>query len=305
MNFLRSVSKLQSYKTHLALLLSLLTAIATSSCGGGSSPSDTSSSNPAPSTISPGAYICYASDSNCQPTNNGNDWVGIVLPALNGMNRFFGLHYFYSNAPTPRLDPDIYSGTGTISGQSVAQIDSIYLFKDYTSGSSITDSKSLLSSLSADSLTANFNFVDPSNVNRKRVDIRNARSPVGYSSNTTASLSSVAYTWTGRLSYGGASSPDFQLSIGPDGVVTSYGPFQSACHLIDGRINAIENNLYTFSVKIQRNTACIGFIDTSSNTDLTLNGAAFTHTSPDPGKTRLYLVATTPDGRGISFKADR
>lgn len=304
MNFLRSLSKLQSYKAPLALLLCLLTAIATSSCGGGGGTSNNTSSNPAPTTISPGAYICYASDSNCQPTINGNDWVGIVLPASNGVNRFFGLHYFYSNAPTPRLDPDIYSGTGTISGQSIAPIGPIYLFKDYTSGSSITDSGSF-SSLSANSLTANFNFVDPSDVNRKRVDIRNASSPVGFSSNTAASLNAVAYRWTGRLSYGGASSPDFELSIGSDGVVISSGPFQSACSLIDGRLSAIENNLYTFSVKIRRNTACIGFIDTTSNTDLTLNGAAFVHTSPVPGKTRLYLVATTTDGRGISFKADR
>jgi hypothetical protein len=37
-----------------------------------------------------------------------------------------------------------------------------------------------------------------------------------------------------------------------------------------------------------------------------LTGAAFVTSSPFAGKTqRIFVVAISPDGRGISFKADR
>jgi hypothetical protein len=90
--------------------------------------------------------------------------------------------------------------------------------------------------------------------------------------------------------------------VSEQGDVTSNMAFQQDCRLSQGRLapNFDGLNLYSFSVTFPNATVCTAFGGQS------LTGAAFVTASPVAGKTqRLYLVGTTSDGRGISFKADR
>ena len=108
--------------------------------------------------------------------------------------------------------------------------------------------------------------------------------------------------WTGRWSYSVGASDNFTLSVSAQGDVSSGMMFQNDCRITQGRLdpNFDGLNLYNFSVTFPNATVCTSFGGQS------LTGAAFVTPSPVAGKTqRLYLVGITPEGRGISFKADR
>ena len=292
--------RLKNFCLLLVCLASSLTMLACGGGGGGSTGgSDVPSNNPPQppvlSTLSPGAYVWYEKDNK----TDGKDWVGIVLPTSGSGNSFFGLHFYYANAQPPRFDPDLYSGIGKISGQNTADLSSVALFEDFTKQNP-TIGTGTFSSLSNGSMKIDFSFQDPINKDSKRIAIPNAIAPEGFSSNSTASLSSIVGKWTGRWSYGGVSLADFQITISPDGSFTSSGPFQTECVLTEAKLTPTDNSLFTLALTIPPRTLCTSF------GGRTLNGAAFVHKSPVAGKTlRLYLVGITSDGRGISFKADR
>ena len=302
MNFPSLTKAPERLKNFSLLLVCLATSFTILACGGGgggaTGGSDGPSNNPQPpviSTLSPGAYIWYEKDSK----TDGKDWVGIVLPTSGGGNTFLGLHFYYANAQPPRFDPDLYSGIGKISGQNTAELSPVYLFEDVAKQSS-TIGSGTFSSLANGSMKIDFSFQDPINKDGKRVAIPNAIAPEGFSSNSTATLGAITGSWTGRWSYGGVSLPDFRITISPEGSFTSSGPFQTECFLTEGKLTPTDNSLFTVGLTIPSKTLCKSF------GGRTLNGAAFVHTSPVAGKTqRLYLVAVTSDGLGISFKADR
>jgi len=120
-----------------------------------------------------------------------------------------------------------------------------------------------------------------------------------------ASLTNVAHPWSGKLSYGLGSNLSFPININSAGDITATSGFgnSTACQLIGGSKIAPTSstaNVFNLTLVIANITSCTLF------TDQTLTGVAFVLANPEAGVTqRLVWIATTANGIGISFKADR
>ena len=276
----------------LAMATLLLTALALAGCGGGSSGGSVAQDTTASITpaiteplIAPGAYVASL---------NGKDWVAMLLPTTQKpgtVANFYGLHY---NA----TDPDLFSGSGSISETNLATLTRVFVYPNITAA--VRTGSGTIANLGGGVMRATLNF--PSTGLEQGKDLTVAASaPNNYKYNTPATISSVEGTWQGRWSYGFGYVDNFTLTVSNKGEVTSSTSFQQDCVLTQGALapNFDGTNLLTFSVTIPTATQC-------SLKSQTLNGAAFVSTSPVAGKTqRLYLVGVTTDGRGISYKADR
>ena len=276
----------------LAMATLLLTALALAGCGGGSSGGTVAQDTTASITpsiteplIAPGAYVASL---------NGKDWVAMLLPTTQKpgtVANFYGLHY---NA----TDPDLFSGSGTISETNLATLTRVFVYPNITAA--VRTGSGTIANLGGGVMRASLSF--PSTGLEQGKDLTVAASaPSNYKYNTPATISSAEGTWQGRWSYGFGYVDNFTLTVSSKGEVTSSTSFQQDCVLTQGALapNFDGTNLLTFSVTIPTATQC-------SLKSQTLNGAAFVSTSPVAGKTqRLYLVGVTTDGRGISYKADR
>jgi hypothetical protein len=225
---------------------------------------------------------------------NGKDWVAMLLPTTQKpgtVANFYGLHY---NA----TDPDLFSGSGTISETNLATLTRVFVYPNITAA--VRTGSGTIANLGGGVMRASLSF--PSTGLEQGKDLTVAASaPSNYKYNTPATISSAEGTWQGRWSYGFGYVDNFTLTVSSKGEVTSSTSFQQDCVLTQGAVapNFDGTNLLTFSVTIPTATQC-------SLKSQTLNGAAFVSTSPVAGKTqRLYLVGVTTDGRGISYKADR
>jgi hypothetical protein len=270
----------------------LLTSLALAGCGGGSSGGTVAQDTTASITpsiteplIAPGAYVASL---------NGKDWVAMLLPTTQKpgtVANFYGLHY---NA----TDPDLFSGSGTISEINLATLTRVFVYPNITAA--VRTGSGTIANLGGGVMRASLSF--PSTGLEQGKDLTVAASaPSNYKYNTPATISSAEGTWQGRWSYGFGYVDNFTLTVSSKGEVTSSTSFQQDCVLTQGALapNFDGTNLLTFSVTIPTATQC-------SLKSQTLNGAAFVSTSPVAGKTqRLYLVGVTTDGRGISYKADR
>ena len=275
-----------------AMVTLLLTALALAGCGGGSSGGTVAQDTTASITptipeplIAPGAYVASL---------NGKDWVAMLLPTTQKpgtVANFYGLHY---NA----TDPDLFSGSGTISETNLATLTRVFVYPNITAA--VRTGSGTIANLGGGVMRASLSF--PSTGLEQGKDLTVAASaPNNYKYNTPATISSAEGTWQGRWSYGFGYVDNFTLTVSSKGEVTSSTSFQQDCVLTQGAVapNFDGTNLLTFSVTIPTATQC-------SLKSQTLNGAAFVSTSPVAGKTqRLYLVGVTTDGRGISYKADR
>jgi hypothetical protein len=280
----------------LAMATLLLTSLALAGCGGGSSGGTVAQDTTASITptitptiteplIAPGAYVASL---------NGKDWVAMLLPTTQKpgtVANFYGLHY---NA----TDPDLFSGSGTISETNLATLTRVFVYPNITAA--VRTGSGTIANLGGGVMRASLSF--PSTGLEQGKDLTVAASaPSNYKYNTPATISSAEGTWQGRWSYGFGYVDNFTLTVSSKGEVTSSTSFQQDCVLTQGAVapNFDGTNLLTFSVTIPTATQC-------SLKSQTLNGAAFVSTSPVAGKTqRLYLVGVTTDGRGISYKADR
>jgi len=275
-----------------AMATLLLTALALAGCGGGSSGGTVAQDTTAAITptiteplIAPGAYVASL---------NGKDWVAMLLPTTQKpgtVANFYGLHY---NA----TDPDLFSGSGTISETNLATLTRVFVYPNITAA--VRTGSGTIANLGGGVMRASLSF--PSTGLEQGKDLTVAASaPSNYKYNTPATISSVEGTWQGRWSYGFGYVDNFPLTISSKGDVSSSTSFQQDCVLTQGAVtpNFDGTNLFTFSVTIPTATQC-------SLKSQTLNGAAFVITSPVAGKKqRLYLLGVTTDGRGISYTADR
>lgn len=282
--------------------LTCLLAAGMTACGGGGG-TDASSGNPPASTpevppaslITAGAYVgTLAGKLDKLP----KDFVAILLPtepASGGATKFYALHYDDAN-------PDIYSGSGQITGKTSASLAEVS-YQRYFAPLIRTGTASL-SSISSGKMNASFNFPMISSDNAVEIKDLELKFPTSYNNNTPATLSAAQGNWLGILSYSNGSNDAYSISISSTGALSSYMSFWGDCQLTKGDIkpNFDGTNLYKLSVSIPDATSCTQ--NKLGNKDLT--GAAFITTSPVAGKTqRLYLVGVTSEGRGISFKADR
>ena len=280
----------------LAMSTWLFSLLLLAGCGGGSTGGtvveETTASTPAPTTpapatplISPGAYVASL---------NGKDWVAMLLPTTQGsgtVTNFYGMHY---NA----ADPDLFSGSGMITGNNSANLSRVFVYPNITAAARTGTGS--LSYVGNGAIRASLSFPSTGLEQGKDISVV-ASAPANYKFNTAPTLGSVQGTWQGRWSYGFGYVDNFSLSISAQGNVTTSMTFQQDCALTQGMLapNFDGTNLFTFSVTIPTATQC-------SLKSQTLNGAAFVTTSPVAGKSqRLYLIGVTTDGRGISYRADR
>lgn len=288
MNFDLSIAAASSTRIVLRGLLAFMTVLLLNACGGGgSSSADTTPSNTNASVINPGIYMGAV---------NGKDWITVLLPAPNQMTHFYALHY-------NGTDPDIYSGTGQITGTSTANLSKVSLFPD--NSKPVRTGSGTVSSLGSGIVRASLSFPAVGTDVGKEISIDHS-APSGYTFNSAANLTQAQGLWQGRWSYGQGYADNFSLTISAQGLVTSSALFQNDCQLTESQLSVSVDgstslNLFNWTLKIPNATIC-----STSLGGQTLTGTAFITNSPVAGKTkRLYLVATTPDGRGVSFKADK
>jgi hypothetical protein len=238
-----------------------------------------------PLIITPGAYTS---------TVSGKDWVTILMRSQQGSgstSQFLSLYY-------NTADPDIFSGSGLIAGVESAALAKVMLFQNTLS--SVRIGTGTVSKTSATSLQANLTFPATGSELAKSI-AASANMPTAYQYNLAPTQASIQGTWQGRWSYGMGSSDNFSLFISSQGLVSTSLTFQQDCRITQSTLqpNFDGTNLFAWNLVIPNATLC-------SFKSQTLTGAAFVTASPVAGKTqRLYAVAISPDGRGVSFKADR
>lgn len=261
-------------------------------CGGGGSSStaaESSNSNSdsisSPLLMTPGAYLASL---------NSKEWVSIVLrtqQSAGAVNSFLSLYY-------NSADPDIVSGSGLIAGSTSAILSNVKYFQN--TSASIRMGNGTVSKLGDNAIKADLNFPTIGAELAKSFSVA-AGMPNNYKYNQAPSLSAVQGNWDGRWSYGIGSADNFTLSVSGQGALSSSLNFQQDCRITQSTLlpNFDGTNLFAWNLTIPNATQC-------SLKNQVLTGAAFITASPVAGKTqRLYAVAISPDGRGVSFKADR
>ena len=283
------------------LFLCLVSSLLLVACGGGSStstladPSDPSNPpsttppavNPNTSiTVSPGVYTALS---------NGKEITSIVMrtSATNAAAaQLFALQF---NSP---LDPDIYSGSLSGIGSNSANISNLAYFQN-VSGALRTGTANLTVP-SAGLLKTSVSYTATST--------EGARDLTWYANpdsrlklETVATLEAVQGRWVGRWSYAYGYIENFSLSISDTGVATSSMTFQSDCQISSGVVAPAAGGVNLFSVSFNVPNATQCFLKSQNMT-----GVAYVTSSPVPGKSqRLQWLAIAPDGRGVSFRADR
>lgn len=283
------------------LFLCLISSLLLVACGGGSStstepdPSDPSNPpsitppvvNPNTSTtVSPGVYTALS---------NGKEITSIVMRTSATNLASAQLYALQFNSP---LDPDLYSGSLSGIGSNSANISNLAYFQNVSG--TLRKGTANLTVPSAGLLKTTVSYAATST--------EGARDLTWYANpdsrlklETAATLETVQGRWVGRWSYAYGYIENFSLSISDTGVTSSSMTFQSDCQISNGNVAPAVGgvNLYSVSFNVPNATQC--FLKSQNMT-----GVAYVTSSPVPGKSqRLQWLAIAPDGRGVSFRADR
>ena len=283
-------------------LLSLTLAALVTACGGGTSTtagSDPSVPDVTPlpvtppvvnpntsTTVAPGVYTALLS---------GKEVTSIVMRNSSTNSASAQLYALQFTAP---LDPDIYAGSLSGIGSNLATISKLTYFQNVSgtlrsgTASLTVPSAGLLKTTVSYSATPTEGardltwFANPDN--RLKLD-------------TPALLETIEGKWVGRWSYAYGYIDNFSLTVSDTGVVSSSMTFQSDCQISNGSVSPALGGVNLFSVSFAVPNATQCFVKSQS-----LTGVAYVTSSPVSGKTqRLQWIATTADGRGVSFRADR
>jgi hypothetical protein len=223
-------------------------------------------------------------------TVNGQDFWGVITPAAWGP-RWYGLHY-------AAVNPDIFSGDLAGAGTASASVSTLRYFQN--TAATVLSGTASMKSAGAGQLSGDLNLVTTTAPYKQALPFV-ASAPVGMNYNQAAQLTDIANGWTGRLSYGLGSNDAFTLNVSTGGVLTA-GVFGVDCQSSATNSTlepSTEMNIFRLKLTMNVSTSC----DFKGQT---LTGVAFLQKSPVAGKTqRLIWVATTAEGKGISFKADR
>ena len=282
--------------------LSLTLAALVTACGGGTSTtagSDPSVPDVTPlpitppvvnpntsTTVAPGVYTALLS---------GKEVTSIVMRNSSTNSASAQLYALQFTAP---LDPDIYAGSLSGIGSNLATISKLTYFQNVSgtlrsgTASLTVPSAGLLKTTVSYSATPTEGardltwFANPDN--RLKLD-------------TPALLETIQGKWAGRWSYAYGYIDNFSLTVSDTGVVSSSMTFQSDCQISNGSVSPALGGVNLFSVSFAVPNATQCFVKSQS-----LTGVAYVTSSPVSGKTqRLQWIATTADGRGVSFRADR
>ncbi len=283
-------------------LLSLTLAALVTACGGGTSTTpgpDPSVPDVTPppvtppvvnpntsTTVAPGVYTALLS---------GKEVTSIVMRNSSTNSASAQLYALQFTAP---FDPDIYAGSLSGIGSNLATISKLTYFQNVSgtlrsgTASLTVPSAGLLKTTVSYSATPTEGardltwFANPDN--RLKLD-------------TPALLETIEGKWVGRWSYAYGYIDNFSLTVSDTGVVSSSMTFQSDCQISNGSVSPALGGVNLFSVSFAVPNATQCFVKSQS-----LTGVAYVTSSPVSGKTqRLQWIATTADGRGVSFRADR
>jgi len=294
-------AKLTSLGAWRRVVFSLVASLLLVACGGGSSTSTVASTsdpinpssttppviNPNTSTfVSPGVYTALS---------NGKEITSIVMRTSATNAAAAQLYALQFNSP---LDPDIYSGSLSGIGSNSANISNLAYFQN-VSGTLRTGTANLTVP-SAGLLKTSISYTATAT--------EGARDLTWYANpdsrlklETAATLETVQGRWVGRWSYAYGYIENFSLSISDTGVATSSMTFQSDCQISNGAVAPAVGGVNLFSVSFNVPIATQCFLKSQ-----VMTGVAYVTSSPLPGKSqRLQWLAVAPDGRGVSFRADR
>ena len=307
---LRLWAKRPSFGCWHAIALSILTALFLSACGGGTSttsvadPTDPSNITPDPitppvvnpntsTTVSPGVYAALW---------NGKEITSIVMRTSNAASDTAQLYALQFNSP----DPDIYVGTAKGIGTNNATIGDLTYFQNVSG--TLRSGTAALSVPSAGLLKTVVSYAATSTEGTRDLTWY-ANPDNALKLDTPATASQLAGRWTGRWTYAFGFVENFSLTFTADPSTTEPNKlsttsstfFQQDCQMTLGEAKPALGgvNLFTVSFKVPSATQC--FLKNQ-----TLTGVAYVTSSPVAGKTqRLQWLAVAPDGRGVSFRADR
>lgn len=263
--------------------LCLLWASTWSLVGCGGSSTGSAGANPtSPATVQPGVY--YAA-------MNGQDFYGVISPASWGSN-WYGLHY-------AALNPDIFSGGLTGSGTASAAVSTLKYFQN--TASIVLSGTASMKSAGTGQLSGDLNLVTTTPPYKQNLAFA-ATAPASLNYGQPAQWADIANSWTGRLSYGLGSNAAFTLNIASGNGAISGSIFGVDCQWTASNSSvepSADVNIFKLKLTMAVSTAC----DFKGQT---LTGVAFVQKNPAAGVSqRLIWVATTPEGKGMSFKADR
>jgi hypothetical protein len=295
---LNSWSRLKNSAPRFALAVGLLLSGVIMGCGGGgggSSPSaPDSGSSSGSGSVTPASLISLGVYTTTIANTSGNKAITLIINS-NSRNstdgRFYGWQF---NSPEAQGEqPDIFSGTITGLGSSTASVSALKKFATYPD------------TLKAGSAT----FTSPTQ-GKLNVDVTESGNTIQWSDAVGITLdttNSLVGTWTGNLYYPGAVAPfTISITINSDLSFTDLQFDGADCSTRNGiaTLSPSGIDMYNLSMEIINGTGCVLRDDIAKPSSL--SGVAYVSTSPVQGKTkRLQWVATTSDGRGLSFRADK
>lgn len=226
---------------------------------------------------------------------NDKEFISILTnsnDASNANANFYALQF--SN-----IDPDIYSGT--LSGVGTSTAISNNLVHQNTSGV-IRTGIATLSANANEGLKTKINLPATNTESAKELNWSPSLFPQStYLSEAPALVSEIQGFWTGRLSYGLGFFDNYKINITPSGELSANQLFHSDCQLTQASFTPSLDAVNLFNLKAQIPNATQCFLKNEG-----LSGVAFVIKSPVAGKTqRIQWLATSQDGRGLSFRADR
>ena len=283
--------------------LSLTLALLVSACGGGSSSksaaSDPTIPNLTPPTttqpvvdpntsryVSPGVYTALL---------NGKEITSIVMQNSSTNSSTAQLYALQFNAP---FDPDIYSGSLSGIGSNSATISNLTYFQNVSG--SLRKGTATLTVPSAGLLKTTVSYT--ATTTEGAIDLTWYANPDNrLKLDSPALLETIQGKWIGRWTYAYGFVDNFSLTISDIGAASSSMTFQSDCQINNGSVSPAIGGVNLFSVSFTVPNATQCFLKSQN-----LTGVAYVTSSPTTGKTqRLQWLATTADGRGVSFRADR
>ena len=282
--------------------LSLTLAALVTACGGGTStttaldpsvpgvtplPITPPVVNPNTSTVvTPGVYTALLS---------GKEVTSIVMRNSSINSASAQLYALQFTAP---FDPDIYAGSLSGIGSNSATISNLTYFQNVSG--SLRKGTAILTVPSAGLLKTTVNYTATTTEGAK--DITWFANPDNrLKLDTPALLETIQGKWIGRWTYAYGFIDNFSLTISDTGAASSSMTFQSDCQINNGSVSPAMGGVNLFSVSFTVPNATQCFLKSQN-----LTGVAYVTSSPTPGKTqRLQWLATTADGRGVSFRAER
>jgi len=282
--------------------LSLTLAALVTACGGGTS--TTADSDPSvpgvtplpltppvvnpntSTTVTPGVYTALLS---------GKEVTSIVMRNSSTNSASAQLYALQFTAP---FDPDIYAGSLSGIGSNSATISKLTYFQNVSG--TLRSGTASLTVPSAGLLKTTVSYsATPTEGARDLTWFANPDDRLKL--DTPALLETIQGKWAGRWSYAYGYIDNFSLTVSDTGVVSSSMTFQSDCQISNGSVSPALGGVNLFSVSFAVPNATQCFVKSQN-----LTGVAYVTSSPTSGKTqRLQWIATTADGRGVSFRADR